>query len=99
MCDHAHYEVLEARLDDHEKRLVRIETAQDELKGLVREGFADTKAQFHDLYADRIQWNDWARHALTAVGQWLGKWGGIIILAAIGLGNTPRIIDAISKHF
>ena len=98
MCDKAAFAAIEHRLDDHETRLVRLEEKVDTNSADINEGFADVKAQLHDMYAIRIEWNQWAMHALTAVGQWLGRWGGIIILAAIGLGNTPRIIDAISKH-
>lgn len=93
MCDHAHYEELEDRLDDHEKRLTKIETSLDETKQIVREGFADIKATMHDAYAEKIAWGDWARHALTDCGKWVGKWGAIITAAAIGMGNIDKIAN------
>lgn len=93
MCDHAHYQELENRLDDHEKRLTKIETSLDETKQIVREGFADIKATMHDIYSEKVAWGDWARHALTSCGKWIGKWGAIITGAAIGVGNLDKVVQ------
>lgn len=83
----------EERLDDHESRLSSIETSQGELKSMVKEGFADVRATFHDIYAEKVAWGEWSRHALTEIGKWLGKWGAIIILVAIGFGNADTILS------
>ena len=97
MCDHASYEALKEQLADHESRLVRIETSQSELKEMVKVGFAEVKAQFHDMYSDKIAWSDWARHALTEIGKWLGKWSPVIICVAIGVGNAKNIVEIITN--
>lgn len=86
-------ERIDARQDDFDQRLTRVETTMDETKQIVREGFADMKAVLHDAYAEKIAWGDWARHALSDCGKWLGKWGTVIILAAIGMGNSDKIVS------
>lgn len=104
MCDHAAYEALKEQIEelkgqlaDHEKRLVGIETSQGELKSMVKEGFAETRAQFHDIYDERVAWGQWARHALTEIGKWLGKWSPVIICVAIGVGNAKNIVEIITN--
>ena len=86
-------ESLDARVDVIDQRVTRVETKQNEQTQMIREGFADVKAQLHDAYAEKIAWGDWARHALTDCGKWLGKWGTVIILAAIGMGNSDKIVS------
>ena len=88
-------EQIDQRVDGIDQRLTRVETRQNEQTQMMREGFADIKAQLHDVYAEKVAWGDWARHALTACGKWGGKWGAIITAAAIGMGN----LDKIAKFF
>lgn len=96
MCEwRPNFEAMERRQDEFDARLTRVETTMDETKQIVREGFADIKATMHDAYAEKIAWGDWARHALTDCGKWLGKWGGVIILAALGLSNAKSIAEII----
>jgi len=99
MCDKAHYESLDERVDAIDTRLTRVETKVKEMSDNCREGFADVKAQLHDLYGEKVAWNEWARHALTDAGRWFGKWGGAIILTAIGMGNADKIGDVAAKTF
>lgn len=97
MCDwRPDFEKMEKRQDEFDARLVRVEATQNELKEMVKIGFAEIKAQFHDMYADKIAWSDWARNALTEVGKWLGKWSPVVLLVAIGVGNARNIAQWIS---
>ena len=82
---------LDERVDKIDTRLTAVETRQNEQTQMLREGFADVKAQLHDAYAEKVAWGDWARHALTDCGKWLGKWGAIILATAIGVGNLDKI--------
>ena len=82
---------LDARVDGIDSRLVAVETKQNEHTQTMREGFAEVKAMMHDYYAERVAWGDWARHALNNAGQWLAKYGSIILLVALGLGNAEKI--------
>ena len=93
MCDKATYTALEERVDGIDQRLTRVETRQNEQTQMMRDGFADVKSQMQNLYAERAEWGKWLRGALTAVGKWLGKWGGVIILAALGLANVKNIAE------
>ena len=97
MCDwRPDFEKMEKRQDEFEARLVRVEATQNELKDMVKIGFAEVKAQFHDMYSDKIAWSDWARHSLTEVGKWIGKWAPMVLLVAIGVGNARNIAQWIS---
>ena len=94
MCEwRPDFEKLEKRQDEFDQRLIRVETKQNEQTQMMRDGFADMKAQMQNLYAERAEWGKWLRGALTAVGVWLGKWGGVIILAALGLANVRNIAE------
>lgn len=97
MDDRAYYDKLEERIDNHECRLNKIETSLDETKQIVREGFADVKTTMSNLYAERAEWGKWARESLTACGKWFAKYGGIIILAALGLANIKNIAAFYNK--
>ena len=98
MCDwRPDFEKMEKRQDEFDARLVRVEAKQDEHTAMIREGFADVKAQLHDAYAEKVAWGDWARHALTEVGRWLGKWAPVIICVAIGVGNAKNIAEIITN--
>lgn len=97
MCDwRPDFEAMEKRVDGIDKRLVGVETKQSEQTQMMREGFADVKAQLHDAYAEKVAWGDWARHALTEVGRWIGKWAPAVLLVAIGVGNARNIAQWIS---
>lgn len=97
MCDwRPDFEAMEKRVDGIDKRLVGVETKQSEQTQMMREGFADVKAQLHDAYAEKVAWGDWARHALTEVGRWIGKWAPVVLLVAIGVGNARNIAQWIS---
>ena len=98
MCDRAHFAALEARLDQTEDRLIRVETDLAGTRKVVEDGFADVKTQLGQIYAEKARWAEWSRNALAAIGRWGGRWGGIIILAALGLSSTPAIIKAIADN-
>lgn len=98
MCDwRPDFEAMEKRVDGIDKRLVGVETKQSEQTQMMREGFADVKAQLHDAYAEKVAWGDWARHAMTEIGKWLGKWSPVIICVAIGAGNAKNIVEIITN--
>lgn len=98
MCDwRPNFEALEKRVDGIDSRLTKVETTLGEVRKSVEGGIADLKQQIFVLYQERAEWGKWLRGAITAVGQWLGRWGGIIILAALGLSNFKTISEVIKS--
>jgi len=98
MCEwRPDFENLDKRVDAMDSRLTKVETKVNEMSDSCKEGFADVKAQLHDIYGEKIAWNEWARHALDNIGHWCAKWGGAIIIAAIGMGNADKVGDFIGK--
>lgn len=97
MCNRAKYKGLDERIGKCENRLAKVEATVDAMRGEVKEDFALIRAQLNDIYHEKIAWGEWARTALTAVGKWLGKWGAVIILTAIGVGNAPKVVECVAE--
>lgn len=99
MCDEENYEALEGRVDEIDQRLTRVETRQNEQTQMMRDGFADVKTQLCAIYSEKAKWGEWARNAMTRAGEWFAKWGTIIIIAAIGMGNGDKIGSFVMSLF
>ena len=91
-------------------RVGSLEGRMDKMEGSLSVGFAQVNSSIQQLATDfgtrmtnldtrliesKVKWGEWARSSLSSVGVWLGKWGGIIILAALGLSNAKSIADII----
>lgn len=96
-----------AKLDD---RVTKVEDRLDKMEGSLSVGFTQVNAAIQQLATDfgtrmtnldtrliesKVKWGEWARTSLNSVGGWLGKWGGVIILAALGLSNAKSIAEII----
>lgn len=93
MGDESRFRQLEDRVDSIDTRLTKVETSLTDMRGEVRAGFADLKAELLRVYDERSKWGQWAR---DNVGRAL-KWGGAIILAACGINQTATIARLIRE--
>lgn len=89
MCDKAHYEGLEDRVDAIDIRLTKMESEVMGMRNEMKEGFYDLKEQLGHIYAEKAEWNKWVRESidLKAVGKWVGRWLLIVTFALIGLNH------------
>lgn len=92
MCDREEFISLEDRVDNLENRMAVVETTVNDMRRENQNGFNDVKQQLQNLYGERKEWSVWLRGALTNVGKWVAKWGGVIIVAAIGFNHLPQIL-------
>ena len=91
-------------------RVGSLEVRMDKMEGSLAVGFTQVNSAISNLanqfgermtnldtriIESKVKWGEWARSSLSAVGCWLGKWGGVIILAALGLSNAKSIADII----
>lgn len=96
MCDHEHYEGLDNRIDELDKRVTLMETTQNVMREELNVGFKDLKEQFAIILEERRAWSKWARENLPAVGRWLAKWGLIFAGAIFGVQNMGPVIKGIA---
>lgn len=96
MCDKAHFEALEGRVDDLEKQVAVLNSTHNQMREEMKQGFSDLKANLSVIYDERKAWSAWLRSNLPVVGKWIAKWATIIILAAIGINNAPALIKSVS---
>ena len=85
------YDNIEERMDSFDNRLTMLETKFDSMKGEVKDDLCDIKTRLNDIYQEKVAWSEWSRTALSNIGHWLAKWGAVIILTAIGVGNAEKI--------
>ena len=93
MCDHAHYDQLEVRVDQLENRLTAVETTLTNMREESKAGFADLKGELKSIHEEKAKWGEWAR---TNLGHAL-KWAGVIILSACGITQASSIIKALAQ--
>lgn len=95
MCDRAEFNNLEERVDNLEERVAVIEVTVNDMRRENQQGFSDVKNQLQNLYGERKEWSMWLRNALTTTGKWVAKWGGVIIVAALGFNHLPMILKIV----
>lgn len=98
MCDHAHYEDLEGRVDKIDLRLTKVESEVSGMRNEMKQGFFDLKEQLGHIYAERREWSKWVRDNidLKAIGKWIGRWVIIVTFALMGISHMTDIRKAIS---
>ena len=95
MCDKAHFEALEGRVDDLEKQVAVLNSTHNQMREEMKQGFTDLKENLSVIYGERKAWGAWLRTNLPVVGKWIGKWVVIVTFAAIGVNNAPGLIKAV----
>ena len=96
MCDKAHFEALEGRVDDLEKQVAVLNSTHNQMREEMKQGFTDLKENLSVIYGERKAWSAWLRSNLPVVGKWIAKWVIIVTLAAIGVNNAPGLIQAVA---
>lgn len=96
MCDKAHFEALEGRVDDLEKQVAVLNSTHNQMREEMKQGFTDLKENLSVIYGERKAWSAWLRSNLPVVGKWIAKWVIIVTLAAIGVNNAPGLIKAVA---
>lgn len=88
MCDRPHYEDLDERVTELDKRLSLVENSVAEMREEMNIGFKDLKVTLTAFYEERKKWGEWARENLAVALKWVG-W---IILAACGITQASEIL-------
>ena len=91
MCDKAHFDALEERVDDLEKDMAVIKSTQDSMRAEMKQGFTDVKLQLQAFWGERKEWGEFARESLRNIGKWIAKWGTIILFASLGVAWSINV--------
>lgn len=94
MCDEEAYHALNRRVDELEKKIAVIDSAQAAMRAEMKEGFTGLHEQLSNIYAEKAEWGKWLREKLPPALKWIGKWIVVLTVAAIGVNNLPTILSA-----
>lgn len=114
MCMAAENCKLQERVEKIDRRVTKLEDRMNDGFTAVTNAVSVTNAAVDKLASEfgtrmnnidtrlvesKVKWGEWVRASLNSVGRWVGKWGGIIILAALGLSNAKGISEVIGSWF